>query len=305
MAAAGSDPSASSTLGGPLQLADVDGIVTPEAVVLEVETAGLASRVFAGLLDLLIQAGILLLALIVVGLVLRGRDDSTQSTIGLVMVAAVLMGYPVISEVLMRGRTIGKRAFGLRAVTLEGAPIRFRHAALRMMGGLVDRLLPPGGITGVLFVLGTRRHQRVGDLLAGTIVIRDPDRTPLPVAVWFPVPFGLDGFAATIDPTAMTDEQYTVIRSFLLRSRLLTVAARYSLGVDLADRIAVVVRCPRPATVHPEAYLLCVISRYQRRTFPEYRSTTASAAPPAPFAQPPPAPPWPLSQPVRTRGRRW
>ena len=250
----------------------MEGIVTPEAVVLDVQTAGVASRVFAGIVDLLIQVGILLAGSIM--LALLGLVGSSTRLFTTLLFALVVMGYPVISETLMRGRTIGKRALGLRAVTIEGAPIRLRHALLRMMGGLVDRFLPPLGVTGMLFVLGTGRHQRVGDLLAGTIVIRDPDRTPLPAAVWFPVPPGCEAFAATIDPTALTDEQYTVIRSFLMRNRELSVDARLSLAADLAQRAATTLRHAGHRRVHPEAYLLCVISRYQRRTFPNYQPSS-------------------------------
>lgn len=258
--------------GGPLRVAAVDGIVTPEAVVLDLQTAGLASRVFAGLLDLLIQLAIWYVGMMIAVVALRSsvdsENDSDVQTAAMVLFAVVVMGYPVISETLMRGRTIGKRALGLRAVTLEGAPIRFRHAVLRMMGGLVDRLLPPGGITGMLFVLCTSRHQRVGDLLAGTVVISDPTRTALPSAVWFPVPVGLEPFAATIDPTALTVAQYTVIRSFLMRSNSLSRQARYAVAVDLADRVGSTLGTPRPIYVHPEAYLLCAVSCYQRRNFP-------------------------------------
>lgn len=250
----------------------MEGIVTPEAVVLDVETAGVASRVFAGLIDLLIQIGILFAGSMM--LTIFGFVASSSRLLVSLLMAMVVMGYPVISETLMRGRTIGKRAMGLRAVTVEGAPIRLRHAMLRMMGGLVDRFLPPFGVTGMLFVLGTSRHQRVGDLLAGTIVIRDPDRTPLPMAVWFPVPPGCEAFAATIDPTAMTDEQYTVIRSFLMRNRELSAEARYALAADLAKRAATTLRHEGYTKVHPEAYLLCVISRYQRRNFPNYQPSS-------------------------------
>lgn len=248
----------------------MDGIVTPEAVVLDVETAGVASRVFAGLIDFAIQLAILWIG--AMGLAIIGAATSSSYNMGIaLLIAAVLMGYPVVSETLMRGRTIGKRALGLRAVTIEGAPIRLRHASLRMMGGLVDRFLPPLGVTGMLFVMGTSRHQRVGDLLAGTIVIRDPDRTLLPPAVWFPVPPGMEGFAATIDPTAMTDAQYTVIRTFLMRNRELSVDARFSLATDLARRAAVTLRHDGLQRVHPEAYLMCVLSRYQRRSFPAHQ----------------------------------
>lgn len=265
-AGAGSDQ-----LSGPLRTSGIDGIVTPEAVVLEVETAGVASRLLAGLLDLLVQIGILYVGLIVIAIAGGAGLSSGNTTVAIILVAFVIMGYPVVSEVLMNGRTIGKRAVGLRAVTLEGAPIRFRHAALRMMGGLVDRLLPPGGITGVLFVLGTSRHQRVGDLLAGTMVIRDPERTSLPAAIWFPVPPGLDAFAATIDPTALTVDQYTVVRSFILRNHLLAPQPRFAIAADLAERVASTVAHPSHQQVHPEAFLLCALARYQRRNFPDYQ----------------------------------
>jgi len=257
----------------------MEGIVTPEAVVLDVETAGVASRVFAGLIDFAIQVAIFWIGAIILVFtgVLAGASSFTMASV--LLFAFVLMGYPVLSETLMRGRTIGKRALGLRAVTIEGAPIRLRHALLRMMGGLVDRYLPPLGVTGMLFVLGTHRHQRVGDMISGTMVIRDPDRTLLPPAVWFPVPPGLEGFAATIDPTAMTDEQYTVIRSFLMRNRELSADARYALGSDLAQRAASTLHHEGWNRVHPEAYLLCVISRYQRRNFPNYQP--AAWQPPA------------------------
>lgn len=254
-----------------------DGIVTPDAVVLELETAGMASRVCAGLIDLGVQLALLLVvatALAGAGLYSDGGgstdgvDDSTQQTVLIVLTTLVLFGYPVVLETVWRGRTVGKRAIGLRAVTIEGGPVRLRHATLRMMGGIVDRFMPPGGVTGVVFVLTTRRCQRVGDLIAGTIVVRDPDRTPLPRALWFPVPVGYEVYAATIDPTAVTAEQYTLVRAFLVRVKELTPDARLDVASRLAAELVDVLRHSRPVQVHPETFLLCVISRYQRRLLP-------------------------------------
>jgi uncharacterized RDD family membrane protein YckC len=253
------------------------GIVTPEAVVLELDTAGVASRVFAALIDLGVQLLLFYAGALVIVTAGGSSDESSATTGAVIMLAAVLLGYPVLLETWLRGRTIGKLALRLRAVTVEGAPIRFRHALLRMMGGLVDRLLPPGGITGTLFVLGTPRRQRIGDLLAGTVVIRDPDRGTLPPAVWFPVPPHLEAFAGTIDPTAMTVDQYTVVRAFLLRARDLTPGARYAVATDLAERVARALGHQGPDRVHPEEYLLCAIARYQRRNFPGYQPQAWSA----------------------------
>ncbi|MEO6126129.1 MAG: RDD family protein [Ilumatobacteraceae bacterium] len=253
-----------------------EGIITPEAVVLELDTAGIASRLFSGVIDALAQAALYLALLVIALLVMNVAGSASaqvQQAVFAILLFVVIFGYPLVSEMVSRGRTLGKAAMGLRVVTIEGAPIRFRHAALRAMGGLVDKWIPPGGLVGIFFVLGTPNRQRIGDLLAGTIVIRDPDRTALPSGIWFPVPAGFEGYAASIDPTAFTVDQHTVVRSYLLRIRELTPAARYAVALDLADRTALLLRHQRPQQVHPETFLLCVIARYQRRAFPSYQPT--------------------------------
>lgn len=252
-----------------------DGIITPEAVVLELETAGVSSRLFSGIIDALVQAALLLLLVLLAffgaSVATDGVTDQVGQTIAVVSLFLVIFVYPLVAEMLMRGRTVGKAAVGLRVVTIEGAPVRFRHAALRSMGGIVDKLIVPGGLIGLLFVLGTPSRQRIGDLLAGTIVIRDPNRTALPAGIWFPVPYGYELYAATIDPTAFTDAQYTVVRAFLMRVREFTPVARASVALELATRVEQTLRHQRPSQVQPEAFLLCVIARYQRRAFPDYQ----------------------------------
>lgn len=243
------------------------GIVTPEAVVLDVETAGFASRILAGLLDLTIQLTVLLVFGTLVSVAFLG-DESGVTTVFAIMTFLVIFGYPIAFETWLRGRTPGKMAVGLRAVTTDGAPLRLREATLRAMGGVVDRLLPPGGITGALFVLFTPRHQRLGDLIAGTMVIRDPERYVSTPALWFTAPPGLEGYAETIDPTSITVEQYTVVRSFLTRGTALSAPVRATLARDLANRLAAHIRHQPPQFVAPEAFLICAMARYQRRNGP-------------------------------------
>lgn len=242
-----------------------DGIVTPEAVLLELPAAGVASRLLAGLIDAGVLAGGWLIALMIVAVATGGGEGAGFDIAVAVTLFGGLLVYPVVIQLLMRGRTVGKAALGLRAVTTEGAPIQLRHALLRTMGGLVDHLIPPGGIAGVLFVLGTRRSQSVGDLFAGTIVIREPPRYIAPTAWWFTVPAGYEAYAEAIDPSPLTDAHYGLVREFLLRARSLTPTARAALGAQIADSLAAVVHVPRDPRVHPEAYLLCVAARYQQR----------------------------------------
>lgn len=264
-----------------------EGIVTPEAVLLDIETAGFASRILAGLIDLSIQGLILIVSNAVLAIVFLG-DGSTYNTAAAFVIFATLFGYPIGFEWWLRGRTPGKVALGLRAVTVDGAPIRLREATLRAMGGIADRLLPPGGVTGALFVTLTPRHQRIGDLIAGTIVIRDPERHVASPALWFSPPPGLEAYAESIDPTAITLDQYTVIRAFLVRGRSMSWSNRTTLATDLADRLAVHIRHPRPHWLPPEEFLVCVMARYQRRNGP---GVAAAPAPQPPAGAGMPGPP--------------
>src|SRR4051794_3595272 len=107
-----------------------EGIITPEAVVLELETAGIASRVLSGAIDALVQVGVYAVLMLVVVLALAGAgggysDGSLQAAAGALLFGVIFL-YPLVFELVSRGRTIGKIALGLRVVTIEGAPIRFR-----------------------------------------------------------------------------------------------------------------------------------------------------------------------------------
>ena len=107
---------------------------------LSFETAGLGSRVLAALIDLLVLGGVLFLGNIAILLVASagggGTTDVVATVLLLLLVTGVLLGYPIAFESLWRGRTLGKAALGLRVVTTEGAPERFRHAAVRGFVGL-------------------------------------------------------------------------------------------------------------------------------------------------------------------------
>ena len=151
-------------------------MVTPEAVALEFRTANLGSRILAYLIDMVVVVAGILAGLFAVALLGQASDvvvpDWVALTIVLVLLPAWWLGYFIAFETLWRGRTLGKAALGLRVVTKEGAPVRFRHAAIRGLLGLVDFLVL-GGFLAVVFILFTRDNQRLGDLVAGTLVLRE------------------------------------------------------------------------------------------------------------------------------------
>lgn len=262
------------------------GIVTPEAVVLDFDTAGIASRGLARAIDVVIQ-GILLLAILLLLTGVFGGEGWFALVLVILGVAFVVLGYPILCEVLMRGRSPGKAALGLRVVTVEGAPIAPRHAFVRSALGLVDFLLVPGGAIAVISALFSARSQRLGDIFAGTMVLRERTAAGAPHAVWFNPPYGLEGYAHTLDVSAVTDAQFGLVRSFLLRVHDLSPEARASLSVRLATPLTVAMAHQVPPGVYADQFLQCVASAYQRR------HSGALSAPPGPDPSMPPPPPPP------------
>jgi uncharacterized RDD family membrane protein YckC len=278
------------------------GIVTPEAVVLEFETAGLPSRMLAAVVDSLIQ-GVVLFAILLaaIGLNDAGLDLGGAGVAFLyVTLFLLLFAYPAGFETLWRGRTPGKAALGLRVVTVEGAPIRFRHAAIRAILGLVDKYLL-SAIPGVLALLVSGRNQRLGDLVAGTIVLRERSAAKAPTAVAFWPPRGLEGYTASLDVSALSQSDYVTIRSFLLRASTLAPAVRDPLAQQLATPLLARLRTRPPAGVPAEVFLVCVVAAHQHRHAPRVTAFTSVWADPAPVAPAaawstagaPPSPPTP------------
>jgi uncharacterized RDD family membrane protein YckC len=243
-------------------------MVTPEAVALEFRTANLGSRILAYLLDMVIVALGILAGLLAVALIGQASDvvvpDWVALTVVLVLLPGWWLGYFIAFETLWRGRTPGKAALGLRVVTREGAPVRFRHAAIRALLGLVDFLVL-GGFLAVVFILLTRDNQRLGDLVAGTLVLRERSALAAPAPVDFTPPPGLEAYAATLDPSGVGTEEYLAVRTFLTRAASLTPGPRAALAMQLANPLAARLRPPPPAGIAPEAYLRCVAAAYQQR----------------------------------------
>ena len=243
-------------------------MVTPEAVALEFRTANVGSRILAYLIDMAIVLAGIFVGLFAVALLGQATDvvvpDWVALTIVLVLLPSWWLGYFIAFETLWRGRTPGKAALGLRVVTKEGAPVRFRHAAIRGLLGLVDFAVA-GGFFAVVFILLTRDNQRLGDLVAGTLVLRERSGLAVPAPVVFTAPAGLEGYTATLDTSRLTTEEYQAVRTFLLRADSLPPGPRAALVLQLADPLARRLRPPPPPGISPEQFLRCVGAAHQQR----------------------------------------
>jgi uncharacterized RDD family membrane protein YckC len=157
-------------------LPDTDLVIaTPERVSFDYQVAGLGTRAIAQLLDLLILSAILIVVFVsgvVIGSV--AGSDTVATLIEIIGSFVVVFGYFWASEAIWSGQTIGKKAFRLRAVGDRGEPLTFMQAGIRNVVRIVD-FLPYGYGVGFVVLFANGRGKRLGDLAAGTIVVKDSD----------------------------------------------------------------------------------------------------------------------------------
>ena len=206
-------------------------VVTPEAVAIELDIAGLGSRMIAALIDGLIQLALLIVAaLLGSGLHLEG---TASTVVGIVVGFLVLWGYFFIFEGLWHGRTPGKRGQRLRVVRSDGHPMSGAQMFVRNLVRIVD-FLPAYYAVGAISVIVTKRAQRIGDLAAGTIVVRE--RKPTVPTSATPIP-SMPGLGPTVDTTGLSETQYQLVRSFLERRDSLDPEARIRVATQIAAAI--------------------------------------------------------------------
>jgi uncharacterized RDD family membrane protein YckC len=233
-------------------------VATPEGVTLEATLAGVGSRFAAGLIDQLLRLAVIfalmatMAALGASGVV--GDDAGGLAVAGLIVVLfLVQFAYDVLFETLAGGRTPGKRWTGLRVVKVGGAPVGFLASVVRNLVRIVDAL-PVFYLVGMLAILFTRNNQRLGDLAAGTIVVRDRrQKTGIPKVA--PPPPAMSGVDMSLwDVSAVSAEEMATVRRFLDRREQLTIESRDRIANEMATRLGPkVVGPPRQWT--PEAFL--------------------------------------------------
>ncbi len=251
---------------------------TGEAVPLALSVARVPTRAAAFMLDLMIQsmllAGLLLLDLLIISQL--GADSAFVQVLVLLTVVTVLVGYPVTCETVWRGRTPGKFALGLRVVRSDGGSPDFRHAVTRgLAGAIVDFwMLGLFGLVAVISSTCSPQARRIGDVLAGTVVVRTDRRLPMP-SLLMPSPW-LGAWAAGLDVLALPDDLAFAIREYVARYPKLTPATQDTLGVALLVATCARLRTPEPQVlgrlpVPPVHALGAVLAERQRRTVTSFQ----------------------------------
>ncbi|MFB4423972.1 RDD family protein [Streptomyces sp. QL37] len=260
-------------------------LVTGDAVVLGLQPARLPSRALAITIDLAVLLTVFVLLSIGLAVATVTLDEAATAAIAVATFLLVLVGGPVAVETLSHGRSLGKLACGLRVVRDDGGPIRFRHALVRGAMGLVE-ILGTFGVVGCISSLVSARGRRLGDVFAGTLVVRERVPAGRAAAVPPPPPW-LVGRFAQLDLSGVPDGLWLAVRQYLTRMSQLDATVRGSMAERLAADLVACTGVQAPQGVPAAAYLAAVTAERQAR---DARRVAAAAGRGGPFPMPVPGP---------------
>ncbi|MCV7126499.1 RDD family protein [Mycolicibacterium vanbaalenii PYR-1] len=259
-------------------------VVTGDAVVLDVQIAQLPVRVLSALIDVTVVFVVYVLGVILWAVTLTQFDPAFSGAVLIIFTVLALVGYPTIFETATRGKTLGKLALGLRVVSEDGSPERFRQALFRALAGVIELWMLTGG-PAVLCSLLSPKGKRIGDIFAGTVVIseRAPRQSPPPV-----MPPQLAWWATTLALSGLSPSQAEIARQFLSRARQLDPQVRDQMAYRIASDVVAQISPPPPPGTPPALVLAGVLRRTATPGTGTPATTTVSAG--AGLARPAAAP---------------
>lgn len=246
---------------------------TPENVEFAYDIAGIGSRFLAAIIDTFLLGLTIIALLVALGLLLPRLGLDTDGALANNTIVVLLFGglflllisYYILFEMIWNGQTPGKRAIGLRTVRSGGRPITFVSSAVRNLIRLAD-FLPSFYGLGVVVMFIDRQARRLGDLAAGTLVVKErravtlesltaaPSLPPLPANQPLPQ-------LTLPNLHLLNNHDYELVQEFLGRRGELGREARLRLGAQLADGIRS--RLGLPPEGESEGFLQLVALEYQ------------------------------------------
>jgi uncharacterized RDD family membrane protein YckC len=270
-------------------------IETPEQIPLDFPLAGIGSRFLALALDTLIQLAVASL-LVLVGVLAFAGASATAPRQGMWVLAVYILlafllqfGYFAVFEAIGNGQTPGKRRMHLRVIKDDGRPITTYDSVARNLLRIVDNL-PGFYAVGIISMLISSQNKRLGDYLAGTVVVHErpldqpkpaessatqeqPSAEPsvapasmLNLKTYTPVPKAMPPVEGPsgYDVRRLSVEEFGLVEAFLLRRGQLAPEVRSQLARQIVDRLAPVLQIRNEDRLHPEALIEKLASEYQK-----------------------------------------
>jgi uncharacterized RDD family membrane protein YckC len=246
---------------------------TPESVELEFTLAGIGNRAYALIIDYHILALTLTLFILVwvfisnqlidVGLNLFGsRFYLWLTAIAFLLFITIYTGYFAFFETLWQGQTPGKRIAKIRVVQDDGRPIGLKQAAMRALLRSVDEFL----LIGAFLIMFSNREKRLGDLVAGTIVIQTASADKATkLIISEQAQLFHQQLIQIANLASLLPDDFAIIREYLLRRHGMSAKARASLSAKLTQQVQAIIDLQTiPADISDDVFLEAIYLAYGR-----------------------------------------
>lgn len=255
-------------------------LLTPESIELDFTLAGIGNRALALLIDYHILALSLALFWWLLGLFLNQLTNYLDSlqvnysqvplwiiAIGLLASFSIYTGYFVWFEVLWQGQSPGKRLTKIRVIRDNGQPVRLAQATLRALLRPIDDFL----FIGAFFIFFGAREKRIGDWVAGTLVVETARTRPQKALIISDAAQQLARQLPEItDLEQLLPDDFAIVSEYLHRRTSMATKARSDLSLKLAREIREIVKLAEiPAGLTSDQFLEAIYLAYQQQ-FPAY-----------------------------------
>lgn len=253
---------------------------TPESVELEFLLAGIGNRAYALLIDYLVL-GFTSIALLIASAIfyapfidlltgLFGSEKVAElwlQAIAILITFFIYTGYFVFFEVLWQGQTPGKRYAKIRVIRDDGRRVSIQQATLRSLLRPIDDTFGTFLIGSLLIMLG-KREKRLGDMVAGTLVVQEEYMV---AAATFPISSQAQELAAQLPQIAnlsqLLPDDFATIREYLQRRAAMEPKAKADLSLNLARQVREIISLEKlPAGLTPDIFLEAVYLAYQQQS---------------------------------------
>lgn len=228
-------------------------ITTSQNIDIDYEMGGLGERIVAALIDW----GMFFV--IYIGLAIAGVTLNMVDALGIVMVitfAALYVFYDLICEVFMNGQSVGKKVMKIRVVSADGAQPRLSQYLLRWLFRIVECGISLGSIALVVAAI-SEKGQRIGDMVAGTVMIRTVPRTNLKHVAFRPP---ADGYAPVFTNAGQLSEQDIELITEVINTYIKT--GNNVVVFNMALRIKQHLNITPPAEMNDMRFLQTILKDY-------------------------------------------
>ena len=222
-------------------------ILTANTIPIQYETASLLYRGLALVIDFAVKIGYYLLITIFFWQFFSSYDlyegETAATVVFYILVWAPLAFYSLLLEYLFKGQTIGKMALGIRVVSMNGQNAKFNDYTMRWLFRIVDFWFSAGGV-GAILIATSENGQRIGDILAQTIVIKTRTDQMYSIKDILNIKTKEDHTPTYLGVTQFTDDDMIIVKNTLTRYKKYPNDAHKAAVIQLSEILSETLKLP-------------------------------------------------------------